>query len=525
MRESEEVIEAMRTSVVKMINGFRTMETDEGTQQYAEAVMELLEEMEVLDDRQLDYAAFLEEVFGEDVMLHSLVLSALFFLFQRKEQLQQLDLLLLKESMPYDNAVGLRKELKGIRFQNPAMQSEYALQRRIQSFLTERLKGLLGDCCTRIPYEERNHGCIVLATDQFLGESHAPTKMVLEIADCLQNTLGYQVIILVNIERLAAAEMAECWLAPQEVRYISEYNGKIQYPYRGNLFSVWQYFADTEHLEQLREEVRDVAELRPEFVWHIGGDSVISDIFAGLTTLLEMPCVSGYSVSDAQVMISANRLTGEEGREQERYIAQCRQKRIEVEYYISCNMEENGYCREDLGFAKDAFVVAIVGNRLDEEITEEVQGILEKLVREEPHICFAVIGERTRRWSEELERHVKDFGYREDFVKVMSAMQLFFNPPRMGGGNSACVAVRCTVPVVTLRDCDVAVNVGEAFCCEDIAHMQQTVLKCYREPLFYDRMKEMCRKQSALYEQGSAKQICATIVTQTREWLQKGELE
>jgi hypothetical protein len=82
-------------------------------------------------------------------LLHTLVLSVLFFVFDEKALLEQIDELMCSEKMPYDMAIGIRQQLGVMRFRNIDLDITYERKRQLQRVLLARLEKILGES---VPY-------------------------------------------------------------------------------------------------------------------------------------------------------------------------------------------------------------------------------------------------------------------------------------------------------------------------------------------------------------------------------------
>ena len=158
----------------------------------------------------VDVLAQFDHIFAQDVRLYFLVLSVFLYLFKEKVFLDRAEELMLDEALPYDLSVGIMKQVAGERFASKEYQASYESKRRSLAVMTERLRRELSVELAYIPYEERHHRRILVAADAFLSDRHAPTQMVLNLVRHLQDALGYEVRVLVNIEKINRDEMENC---------------------------------------------------------------------------------------------------------------------------------------------------------------------------------------------------------------------------------------------------------------------------------------------------------------------------
>lgn len=443
----------------------------------------------------VDILAQFDHMFARDAQLYLLVLSVFLFLFKEKVFLDKAEELMLDRALPYGLAVGIMKQVAGERFACKEYRASYVSQRRSLAGMTERLRRELSVQLSYIPYEERHHRRILVATDALLSDRHAPTQMVLNLAKDLQDVLGYEVRVLVNVEKMDRDGVERCWLHPFRPHYMSRYDGEFRREYQGSIIFGYQQIVDEEHFPEVREMLKKVAVWKPEIVWYIGGASMIGELLGEITTMVAQGCTMGCAVSGAPVLISG----GDDGSTYIEEMKECIRGNGQEIYTMQGCWEfappAQEHEKSSLGFEEDAFVIAIVGNRLDEEMDAPFIRTMQDIVRKDGRCRFMIIGSCHRDFSAcSLEGKVKNLGYQEDLTGVLASADLFLNPVRAGGGGSAVRAVSVDVPVITLPGCDVAMNVGDAFLCDSLEDVPDLVWRYSNDEEFYRRQVEACRK-------------------------------
>lgn len=443
----------------------------------------------------VDILAWFDEIFAQDTELYLLVVSLLFFLFKEKKFLDKAEELMLDPALPYDLAVGIMKQVAGERFNHKEHQASYESQRRSLDCMTERLRRELDVDLQYIPYRERNHKRIVVATDTLLSDRHAPTQIVLNLAKDLQDVLGYEVLVLVNVEKINKADVERCWLYPFNPHYMSQYDGEFRRKYKGSTIHGFQQIVNKENFPKVRETLEKVEAWKPEMIWYIGGASMIAELLGEIVTMAASPCAAGYAVSGAPVLVSG----GDDGSqyicEMKKYISGGEQNTYTMQSCWEFAPPAQKHEKSSLGFREDAFVIAIVGNRLDDEMDAAFIRTMQEIVEREERCKFMIIGNCRRDFSGSLlEGKVRNLGYQEDLTGVLEAADVFLNPVRAGGGGSAVRAVSVDVPVITLPGCDVAMNVGDAFWCSSLEEVPDLVWRYCNDQDFYRRQVEECRK-------------------------------
>jgi hypothetical protein len=119
--------------------------------------------------------------------------------------------------------------------------------------------------------------------------------------------------------------------------------------------------------------------------------------------------------------------------------------------------------RAKFGLAPEDFVYLLVGYRLVGEITEAFESVLARILDAVPHAVILTVGSkrdwRNPRLKGEASR-LRHINFEENLRGLTALCDCYLNPERQGGGMSADLARIEGVPVLTLRDNDVAAVVG-----------------------------------------------------------------
>lgn len=112
--------------------------------------------------------------------------------------------------------------------------------------------------------------------------------------------------------------------------------------------------------------------------------------------------------------------------------------------------------KADLGFNEGDLVMATVGNRLAVDLDEAFVSGVELVMRERPNLRWLIVGALSEGMQIAMRsvlgsrfRHVP---YDEDLGGLMQAVDVYINPFRRGGGNSAIIAARAGAAVLTRGD-------------------------------------------------------------------------
>nr|MDE6852798.1 glycosyltransferase [Lachnospiraceae bacterium] len=467
----------------------------------------------------------LEEALGDDLELYLLVLSTIYYITEEANCIDLIENLLLRPELDLFVACNVCFQLSNIRFRKVSLNNTYARRRSIQRFLLERYETECPFPVPFLPYEQRNKRRIVIETDLFINELHAPTRIVMETCRMLVQEMGYEVFLLVNVEWMSWKWMEQFWFGPYLINCRKDINGSFTLDYDGLAIQGYQISWRRETVSEMQQLMRELYAWKPLCIWHIGGDSFRHDYYRNLTTVLSMPCTNGYCVSEAPVLVSYMHNDSEQLRESMAYSKEQKQKMVDIEIVYNYKEEGKNYKKSDFNIPEDAFVISIVGTRLDDEMSEEFIHMLYELEEIADSLYYLIIGKCTQKpFLLDDETKVQYLGFRKDLLDVIKVSDLFVNPPRKGGGGGACRALSVGVPVVTLPDCDVSSLVGDAFCCQNLEEMKEEILRYQRDPDFYREKQEKVKEKNEENNAVNNLEYFKMLFQQLEKWLETGEI-
>lgn len=371
-----------------------------------------------------------------------------------------------------------------------------------------------------IPIKKRNKNKVIIAARSILAENHAPTMILCNIYNYLQK-IGYDVIVLVGYMGGIQTELKDDVYYHAIDNNLMEGTQLLQSDHFGlqvnicNIEFTLQSF--NQELEMAVDYVRGV---NPEFIIDIGGMNVIADVCSGFTTVCSFPCVGTPVHSAAQVVVRRFHCEGEKDKKYNSYLMD-NQKVFELiianELSVVSNMQEQNAALRNKK-EKDKFILLIVGNRLDREVTDEFLNVLNQILEDEPDVYVEVIGECDKlknkiKTSDKSDRYIF-IGYADNLQEAMADGDLFVNPPRTGGGTGASLALKNHTPIVTLGNCDVAIR-GEGFVCGELAQYPEIIKKYIHDAGFMKQQQEYCEHQDKLLNNvdsvGNMKKFCEEL--------------
>jgi glycosyltransferase involved in cell wall biosynthesis len=394
-------------------------------------------------------------------------------------------------------------------------ETTYELQRKLHHYNVQRFKHELNVPTEYRTYSSRNKKRIAIVTEQLLDINHAPSKIVLEQCYALQQKLGMEIILFIcPIDMSQANPMS--WHEMVYQNFMPQLNGEylIIYDEEGTKASQKEAngifyirykdiivrgkqilfrndtFAAQEALLQL------IYDYNPLFVYNINSVNPIADICGSFTAVVASCMSYGYPVSDADILLKLqNTVNEQQSKRPYTILEDTQQLALDFQWSFHIDKPSIYYERIHYGIPEDEFVLSIVGNRLQFEITDEFVKALEQVLNIDNRISIMLIGEYQSYKeifnAEIFENRIHSIGYQNKLASAIKMADLYINPPRSGGGTSALYALNAGVPVITLPDCDVAYNVGEQFICSNYEEMIHTIIRYKNNQEYYETQSRL----------------------------------
>lgn len=148
------------------------------------------------------------------------------------------------------------------------------------------------------------------------------------------------------------------------------------------------------------------------------------------------------------------------------------------------------------------FLLAVVGARLDEEVTDDFLKMLRGVLS--PQIGVVFIGkfetyEKVAERYPNIRQYMYQLGFCSDILSKLEICDLYVNPTRKGGGTSAVEAMSKGLPTISVSYGDVAGIIGEEFCCRDYEEMAELIGRYAKDDKFYQKKAEDAKKLAELY--------------------------
>lgn len=450
---------------------------------------------------------FLNEEYKDSPDILIMIFSIIFGQIKDKEIIAELYRLIGRDDINVFYANWIRAQINHYIFLDRHFNVDYSLARDVQESLTKRLKLKLDLTLPFIDVKDRDRDSIVVLTDQFLSDLHAPTSVVKRFCYELKKNGNKKVALMVCPENTKETKIPSTWLSSDSFcfNYSENLTGNFSYTYRDEVIHGKQVILDEDNLDNIKNFITYLYNLKPYFVWYIGGLAVFPELINDFTTLISQKCTSGYPVSSASLMINWLDDHSEDTLDIQKDLQRRSQHTAAIKIYHEYEMPRHIYQRRQFGIPDKSFVLLLVGNRLDSEIKEEFINILIEILERFSDFFILIIGDCKN--EHELfsngifHNRVKNIGFQDQLIEALTLGDLFINPPRQGGGRGAAMALSIGIPIVTLDNCDVSAAAGKDFSCENLDEMRDLVLKYRNNTIFLEEQKKKAIERH--YETGN----------------------
>lgn len=350
-----------------------------------------------------------------------------------------------------------------------------------------------------LPVEKRNKKRLVIITEQLLSLRHAPTQLVMNYMYALRK-MGYEILLFSCPDDVPLP--VDLWYG-DTTRMASDaqfQNLPLRILFKNTEVTGYQINLNQKSCIKEYHMMLDLIHaFNPYFVFQMGVVNPVADLPSAFTTVAVLKMNVQCPVSESQILL---RLARESKEIEEEYAKSLNDDQTQLfltdKIPVLATKSETPLTREMLHLPEDQFLVAIVGNRLDMEVTDEFASVLKRILQKESSVSLVFIGNANKVLSYFTEETFTDrvfyLGYCNDLMSTYAALDLFLNPKRMGGGFSSSMALTAELPVVTLPHCDVAYNVGQDFIVSDYDDMIENISNYVHDSDFYRKQQDIAKK-------------------------------
>lgn len=401
--------------------------------------------------------------------------------------------------LPLAVAKFLYWQLDATAFRFPGVYDD-AARVRIAGFyqrVVQVARAILPDHRRWIPPEARTAGNIVVTAVQMIGVAHAPTHQVLENCRTLQRYF-WKRVLLVN-----TAEIPQAMPIPFYNAFAANSEpglaGHTSIRYRDEVLAFRQFDGGMNTADEVAAYVDLVAAWNPSFILTLGGPSVAADFCADFTTVATMPMACELPVSRGTLYLVPG-APNQRARWFQNALGIADERVIFTPFAYDLPARSRSLTRAAMGIPDDAFAIAVVGNRLDDDVSANFVEALAGMLGRVPRTFAVFIGEFPR-YSEiaGTNRVIRErsctAGFQKDLLAVYEVCDAFLNPPRLGGGSSAAFALAMGLPVLTLAGGDVSGVVCDEFRFASYEAMREELRRYVADAAFRQQRKGLARSR------------------------------
>ncbi|GGB10549.1 hypothetical protein [Agarivorans gilvus] len=352
--------------------------------------------------------------------------------------------------------------------------------------------------------KERERKKIVIVTNQFLGLKHAPTILAVRMAK-KYNELGFDVSII-NTACLPR-KYSVFYVGSTTFNYVPEYSrvgidislfseGNIEISKAGGRENnvihdgVKIPFCQVDSLHEYSVALSSILDNEVDLVISVSDSNLFCD-YLSKHAGSSIPIIMHPTSSGLPLVIYSNPLLLN-------HPVECEKNRsvddLILERYYPKRFNYLPLARRDFSLPENNFLIAIVGNRLEEEIDNNFVELLERIISSTPSVSIVFVGcdeSILNNFDLPLRRASFVIPYQQDLASFLKIMDLYLNPDRTGSGTSAVMALGASVPVATLakRYSDVSWWVQDEFSFSDYNSMLDFIFKCIFDKEFFQQQK------------------------------------
>ena len=344
---------------------------------------------------------------------------------------------------------------------------------------------------------ERNNGLVIVTVQQFLSTNHAPTQATLDRAFVLNQYLG-QKVILINTAEFIGGEKIEI-LSGRTGNYNDALSKADYIEYKGVRFPFMQFENTMPNIFNSKEFIQFIKRHKPSYIVNIGSESLLIDTCSKLVPVLNISTVA----SDLTMTEATASVIGRKYNSSDNQLLSILGKSVDYlitgRFTFSLKEQTHHYTREQLHLPTNRFLLAVVGGRLTDEVTDTFIDMLMPALDAGAYLC--IVG-RMDNYNDFCLRNTifktnsTYLGYQKDILAVLELCDLYVNPKRKGGGTSVITAMYKGLPTVSLSYGDVALGAGTEFCVSNYKDMSDIILRYMSDSPFYAQMSDKAKARA-----------------------------
>ncbi len=445
------------------------------------------------------------------------ILSILINVAKESAYTNELITYITNQKVSIELRVFILRQMGYIGFHYPGAGYDMKVGNALLSSIVSDLSNELGnELLTPIPYADRNHDFIVVLTSQLLSLNHGPSKHAIDHCYALIHGLGKKVLLINTAEMSGRTDVNIPFYKKVTFNYLSELINIDHIAYKDIEIPFFQCDTFMPNVQEVELLVKTIRNLRPEFILEIGCGSVLAGVLdRSIPVLSNGTMHSLIECSATRYQTLARELTAEDLK----VLKECNINPDNIIYSMftsEVKPKTQTITRADLGLPLDAFAIASVGNRLGNEITDELMKIMSRTIGSNAKIYYIFFGrfetfeERLSKVNESIRSHFVFYGSTSDTMSCLENCNMYLNPPRIGGGMSSIEALAAGLPAITLLSGDGGIVLGKDFSVETLSAYENEIVKCSLDEQYYASQANKAIERGQ-YLQDSNRVFCDTV--------------
>jgi glycosyltransferase involved in cell wall biosynthesis len=355
--------------------------------------------------------------------------------------------------------------------------------------------------------KEKNKQIAVFITNQFLSYEHSPTKILLSMIKSINDKFSeIDEIYIFNSTEMPKISPCSYYkpLVFNHINISDEY-----FYYLMKLASIDRcevnYFDDideTNSLKKIDSMLEEIYNLKPNFIISIGGSNILADMCNNFTDVYTYGTTRDIPIAKSKYLVKSLNTT-----KIKEILINDKQSIIEMPqgFFGLEDKYDELYTREEFEIPKDLFLISIVGNRLEEELSDKFIDICKDILTKNKNTGIVFIGEYKKEWlKNKLPRDVYNrlytIGFKNNLISAITLSNMFLNPKRTGGGYSGLAAISCNIPVISINTGDVSELLSDEFKVSSYSEMLDLVNSIIENNDLYISMCDKTKTLSNKYE-------------------------
>ena len=487
-----------------VLKSIGNVESEEDLQKTKFELKQIYKKIEAFGKEEAFYE-FIKNEYGDDEEIYAMLLQYIYEVTKISGALERYLEMKLEEQFLTDKdlflELNLREQMVNLLFRRGKVlpfEREWNINARIAESGAEKLNTVY----EMIKREDRNQDLVVIFVKVILSTAHTPTRLLLELSSIIQKKLGKKVLIIsavlkTDVRLLSQAGMTSGFVMLNHM----EERGNCFIEYKGEKISVYQLMVEKENQAEIKAVWDKIYELKPFCVWNLAADPLWTVIAKQFTTSIYTIMRQGYPAVDADLIVNYIPAVHPADVKNKEILLSRNVDVMETEFLFPYEEPCKNLQRREAGIPEDVFCLGVVGTRLLTECSDLFLEVLCRAAGKDTGIFVIFIGlseEEEAGLEKKLKGKLERYrltGMKDDLIEYLDLLDLFVNPPRVGGGNTGAMALSVGVPVLTLDKGDIAAVAGKEFTVETLDDYPEMIWKYKNDSEFYQRQSRRAKEQ------------------------------